>query len=465
MNKYVKIASPVLVIISLILILLLKSIPSGKLWKNYSVLYVQKDCEDSLVISALEKAGINNVICLSGQFLPALFSENSVEVSMLRLNYDNPDFSYLQKRNALFYDKSEAYRLYYIPSEQKSKLTDAIRTLEAAHIQCGTDSDSAYPWLLPLIVFLLAGMLFVFVKNKLPFICGTVIPLVFIYSNPFYPVALASCLIILCLFFIANLWKRKGSFEKLIKRPEILIMPAVAFISCFAGSIKTGCLSIIAIIGILSSLIFCYYTEDFFRNKKSFVPVFIRPAKRISIFAGKAFISMTTVSVSALLLIAVFILTSSDSVRSHISKLLLPASTSNISDELPQFEDFYRWNWNLRTYPYISINDGKVGIKDGVETVDFMHYKENEQTGIIELYEEELSYNGEFKESVYNDIDSLKFNAVEKLMKSEGDDFSAGFTATNSYHINLFGIIMSFICLFILLFIYFSIIIRKGVNK
>lgn len=465
MNKYVKIASPLVFLISLILILSLKSIPSGKLWKNYSVLYVQKDCQDSIVISALEKSGIDNIICLSGQYLPALLSENSVEVSMLRLNYDSPDFSYLKKRNAIFYDKSFAYRLYYIPSEHKSKLSEVIRTLEASHIQCGTDSDSAYPWLLPLIIILLAGMLFVFVKNKLPFICGAVIPLVFLYSNPFYPVALSSCLILLCLFFTANLWKRKGSLEKLIKRPEIIIMPAVAFISCFAGSLKTGFLCIVAAAGILSSLIVCYYTEDYFRNKKSFVPVFIRPAKRISIFAGKAFTSMTTVTCSAILLIAVFILTSSDSVRSHISKLLLPASTSNVSEELPQFEDFYRWNWNLKTYPYISINDGQVEVKDGVETVSFRHFKENEQTGIIELYNDELSYDGEFKKSVYDEIDSLKFNAVEKLMKSEGDDFSAGFTASNSYHINLFGIIMCFICLFILLFIYFSIIIKKGVSK
>ena len=76
-----------------------------------------------------------------------------------------------------------------------------------------------------------------------------------------------------------------------------------------------------------------------------------------------------------------------------------------------------------------------------------------------------MKYDNQFKREVYEGIDSLNFDSVEKLMKSEAEDFSAGYTAVSSYQINIFGIIMCFICLFILLFIYFSIIIRKGIRK
>ena len=465
MNKYIKIVSPLVFLLSLILILCLKSTPSGKLWKDYSVLYVPKDSDDSIIINALNAADIKNVVSLSGQYLPATLSENSIEISMLRLNYDSPDFDYLRKRSSFFFDKSAAYRLYYIPSEYKSKIPAAAHAIEGAGIPCGTDSNSSYPWLLPFIALLLAGMLFVFVKNKAPFIAGAIIPLVFLYANPFYPVALSSCLIFLSLFFGANLWKRKGAVEKMLSKGLVPAMLVISFVCAFAGSIRTGLIFLIAIPGTAAALFTYYFAEDFLRKRKCFVPVYIRSAKRISVFAGKAFLTMTIVTGAAVLLIAVFLLTSSDSVRSKISKLLLPAATSYKSEDLPQLEEYYRWNWNLVTYPYISLNQGSAVIKDGTETVEFGRYVENDSTGIIENTIESIKYDEAFKDSVYDGIDSLKFNSLEKVMKSEGHDFKAGFTATNSYQINLFGIIMCFICLFVLLFIYFSIIIRKGINK
>lgn len=465
MNKYIKIFSPFIFLLSLILILSLKSTPSGKLWKNYSVLYVPKDSDDSLIIKALNDAEIKDVVSLSGQYLPASLSENSIEISMLRLNYDSPDFDYLRKRTSFFFDKSSAYRLYYIPSEYKSKIPAAAHAIEGAGIPCGTDSNSSYPWLLPFIAILLAGMLFVFVKNKKPFLAGAIIPLVFLYANPFYPVALATCLIFLSLFFAANLWKRKGAVNRLLSKGIVPAMLVISFICAFAGSVRSGLMFLIAVLGSAGALISYFYADDFLRSRKAFVPVYIRSAKRISIFAGKAFTTMTIVTGAAILFVAIFLLTSSDSVRSRISKLLLPAATSYQSEELPQLDEYYRWNWNLLTYPYISLNNGSASVIDGTETVEFQHFVENESTGIIENTSESISYDQAFKDSVYDGIDSLKFNSLEKVMKSEGHDFNAGFTATNSNQINLFGIIMCFICLFVLLFIYFSIIIRKGINK
>ena len=114
------------------------------------------------------------------------------------------------------------------------------------------------------------------------------------------------------------------------------------------------------------------------------------------------------------------------------------------------------------TAPYKSLNGD---ISKAEDTVAFSSFVENEQTGIISEQTNIMKYDNDFRQDVYDSIDKLQFDSVEKLMKSEGEDFCGGYTATSSYQINLFGIIMCFLCLFILLFIYFSIMIRKGINK
>ena len=86
MHKYLKIFSPVLFLACVILIIFFKTIPIEKLWKDYSVLYVQKDVSDDSVQKALVSSDIQNYVCLSNQFLPTNISENSIEYTMFKLN-------------------------------------------------------------------------------------------------------------------------------------------------------------------------------------------------------------------------------------------------------------------------------------------------------------------------------------------------------------------------------------------
>ena len=461
MNKYIKFSAPFVFLLSLILILVFKTVPSGKLWKNYSVVCVPVQTPDSTVMSAINKAGIKNAVSLSGQYLPISLSENSVEVSMLRLNYTSAEYAYLNKRNAMFYDKSQTYRLYYIPCIYSSETVALVKTLESQGIECIKDSSADYPWLLPFIGLLLAGMLFLFVKNKIPFACGAVIPLVFLYSNPFYPVATATCLSLLCLFFASNLWRRRGAVTSLIQRNSAPAMMAIAIICAFSSSVSSGFLFILAILGTAGALASCWFVEDFIRNKKTFVPVYIRSAKRVSMFAGKVFTSLSIVTGAVALFILLIFVTSSNSIKTSSAKLLFPGNSNNIETSLPQFEDYYKWNWNVKTYPYKSLNN----YDEDDSVVTFSDFVENPDTGIIQEQKITKKYDDSFRREVYEGIDKLQFDSVEKVMKSEGEDFCGGYTATSSYQINLFGIIMCFICLFILLFIYISIIIRKGIHK
>ena len=465
MKNYIKFLSPVVFLLSLFLILFVKSTPSGKLWKEYSVLYVQKSAEDSTIMEALASQEIKGVVAYSSQYIPSPYSENSVEISMLRLSSNNSNENYLSKRNAFFFDKSDKYRLYYIPAEYKAQLEKALHLLNSRGIECGTDSNATYPFLIPLIALLLAGMLFLFSKNKTVFACGAVLPVLFLYSNPFYPVALADCLVFLIIFIASNLWKRKDAFKVLLSRTEIPAMLVIALLAAFSGSILSGFIFIICALGTAGSLFTYYYLEAFLRNKKSFVPVYIRSAKRVSIFAGKTFTIMSIVSAAAVLFIGVFFLSSSSAITSHVSKLLLPANTRDTNEYLPQFEDYYNWYWELMTKPYVSLNDNGNTSGSEAETVEFSHFIEQENNGAIIETKNIMTFDNNFRDSIYAGIDGLKFNAVEKVMKSEGKNFSAGYSPLSSYQINIFGIIMMFICLFILLFIYFSIIIRKGINK
>ena len=461
MNKYIKYISPFVFLISLILIISFRSVPSGKLWKEYNVLYVPVNSDDALVLKALEDCGMKDTVCLSQQFLPIALNENSIEISMLRLNYSSPDYAYSSRRNAYFFDKSQNYRLYYIPAVYKAKLSEAVHSIEARGIPCGTDNSASYPWLLPVTGLLLAGMLFIFVKHKLPFATGSIVPLVFLFGNPFYPVAAATCLVLLSLFFASNLWRRRGAFGLLLSRRIVPVMLGVSFVCAFAGSVLSGLLFVAAALGTAGALLGLKEAEKWWRSRKLFVPVYIRPAKRVSIFAGKAFTVLSITTASLVILLALFFLTSLDSINNRVSKLLLPSDSGIHSEELPDFEEYYKWNWNVRTYPYKSLNE----VQSEADRLSFTEYLENPETGIIEPQVKLYKYDDSFRKEIWNNIDNLPFNSLEKVIKSEGNDFNAGYSALSANQVNLFGIIMMFICLFILLFIYISIIIRKGINK
>ena len=380
MNKYIKYVSPVLLLLSLILILSFRTVPSGKLWKDYSVVCVPVSVNDSVVMSAIEKTGIQDAVSLSGQYLPVSLSENSIEISMLRLNYSSAEYAYLNKRNAMFFDKSNSYRLYYIPASYTSEINAVIKTLEVQGIECIKDSSASYPWILPFIGLLLAVMLGLFSKHKFPFICGAVIPVIFLFSNPFYPVATATCLTLLCLFFVSNVWRRKGAVSVFLSRHSGPAMLGIAFVCAFSSSISSGLLFFAAAAGTTASLVCCWQVEEFLRNRKTFVPVYIRSAKRVSFFAGKALTSMTIVTGAAAILIILIFITSSGSVGSSSAKLLFPAKTAISDSSLPKMEEYYKWNWNVRTYPYKSLNTDP---SQEENEITFNSYLEDTATGII----------------------------------------------------------------------------------
>lgn len=445
-------------LISLFFILCFKSLPGGQLWKNYSVLYVPVESSDAEVLSALEKSGIYDVVYLSGQYLPILISENSPEFAMYKLNRNNEEFAYSSKRNSYFFDKSKEFRLYYIPNEYKSKIAHCISILSTKNISAGIDSNSSYPWVLPIICTCITIFLLFFVKNKLLFTTTAILPVIFIFCNPFYPAAIANVLIQLTLFFIANIWKRDGSIKFLAKNYVILTMAGISIVTPFSCSIKSGFLFLICAAGVFSLFILYGEYEKYRNSKYSFQPIYIRPAKMISIFANKQKIVMTSLTFSGFLIVLFFIILSSDTINAHFSKLLLPSPAAIQTEALPSLDDYYDWTWKVISSPYCSLNKDSDN-----KTIEYSRF--TDENGKITEYVQTKSFNQDFIENTYNDIDNFGFESIEKVLKSQKKDIKTGYTSTNSYHIGIFGIIMMLFSLSILLFIYISIIIRKGAKK
>lgn len=457
MKLYQKIVAGLVFLISLVGIISVRNLPTGKLWENYSILYVNSDTPDYAIINSLEQNSIYDYVALSNQFLPVTLNIFSPEVSFLKANYDNPEFSYLEKRKAYFFDKSKEYRLYYIPSKEKNKLNDVTQYLHKNNIYCGVDTSANYPIILPIIVLLITVILIYFSKNRILMGLSAFLPFVFICCNPFYIISISQISFILCLFFISNIWKRQDSLHYLISIRTISVMLIIGLICPFACNYKVGLLNFLNLLG-TAAIIFLYSDfEEWSKNKKSFVPVYIIPAKRTSIFNRKAKLIMPFCVGLSTLLLGFFLISNLGSIYTNNSKILVPSEKKIASEELPTLDDYSEWMWNVRVAPYKSLNDNQ---NDSVSFNRFVL-----EDGKISESTQTFVYSNEFKNTVLNEIDNIKFESIEKVLKSQNEDFKGGYTSTASYNTSLFGIIILLFSYFILLFFYISIIIRRGSRK
>ena len=137
----------------------------------------------------------------------------------------------------------------------------------------------------------------------------------------------------------------------------VLIAVAVSVASAFSVSFMTGLFYIILIAGTLCAVLTADAFDKKLNSKYAFQPVLIRSAKRISVYGGKSNIVLPVILIAAIVIIAYFVLGSF-----HIAgtknkdSLLLPGKTDVADKKLPLIEDYFRWNWNVRTAPYKSLN-------------------------------------------------------------------------------------------------------------
>lgn len=458
MKRYFKFVALFISILSLFILFIFKTIPTGKLWNGFNVLYVPTETSESMMIDSFSQSQISEHYELSNQYIPLKFTNFSPEISMLKLNISSEEFSYLSKRQLYFFDKSGNYKLYYIPTEFKNNLNECVKILSKSGVKVGVDNSSSYPIFIPIVIFLLFLILLVFSKKKNVFFIGGLFLINFVICNPFYNTGVSVCLIFLILFFISNIWKRKDFIICLFSKPFVPIVLFFSVLGSFSTSIKTGFMFFIAILGIFNSLYVFSICENFVINKRSFIPVKIRSAKRISIYGKKQNQTLLSCMIVVLFLIFISIFSNSSISDSKFAKILLPSSNSSFQ-ELVSLEDYYEFAWNVSSAPYKSLNNKN-------QNSNFYQYPRYEEIdGKIVETMQIRSFNESFKNQVFEEIDLLNFNSIEKVLKSQGKDVKIGYLSTSSYRIGFFGIIVMIISLSILLFIYISSIIIKGAKR
>ena len=461
MKVFKKLVPVLLFLVIALLTVCFRSIPKGKTWKNFKVLYVSNTVPQTTVEKALSNAGIAEYVDLKNQNAPIMLAKDSIEAAMLKINLYEKENKYLFDRQNYFYDSNGEYLLYYIPDSYENSLNKVIADLKKQGITAGIDSSLSYLWVLPALITLLAFILIFFSKNKTFYTISAIMPCIYVFCNAFYSCAIASIILLLCIYLISNIYSRQGAVKRLIKN---FILPAALVISvmaAFSSSLLCGFFYLLTIAGTLCAMLTAKNLKAFKLRRSGFTPVFIRPAKMISPYAGKAKIVMPLVLVFSVLVIAYFALGSLSIINTKTdSSLLLPGKAAESDPKLPNLDSFYRWNWNVRTNPYKSLN---VENPDDLNTVSYPRYEVED--GIIVPYIQTLKYDQDFKKSVYDSIDNLDFYSIESVIKQQGNDFNAGYTNSASYSVSIFSIIMMIICFTMLLFIYFSAMIGKGGRK
>ncbi|MCR4901090.1 MAG: hypothetical protein K5907_09790 [Treponema sp.] len=460
MNKLKKILPVILVIIIAALTIAFRSIPKGSSWEGYKILYVQKDIPQTTVEKILISCGISNFVDLNNQHAPIMLTKDSIEEAMLKINIQSSENRYLYDRQNYFFDGNGEYILYYIPNSEAKYLDDAIALLKKQGYNNGVDNSAPYLWMLPAVCTLLAIILCFFSKNKGFYIFTAVFPCIYIFCNAFYSSALAVIILLLCIFTISNIYQRKGALKKIISNYPVMAALVVSVISAFSSSFRSGIFYLL----ILSASFFAMLTVSNIKiscqKRYDFNPVFIRSAKMISPYGGKRNIIMPLLLAGSVVVIAFFALGSFNLINvKSTSGVALPGKANTQDERLPDLNAFYRWNWNVLTNPYRSLNQDS----SDPDTITYPRFEVVD--GLIVQKNQVMNYDQSFKDSVYNSIDNLDFNSIESVIKKQGSGFTAGYINSVAYNISLFSIIMMIMCFVMLLFIYFSAMISKGGNR
>ena len=462
MNIVKKVLPLIGILITAILTITFRTIPKGKTWKNYNVVYVKTDTITQNVDQVLYDCGVSEFVSLKNQRIPIMLSHNSIEEAMLKINISSPENKYLYDRQNYFYDSKGEYTLYYIPDHYGKKIDSAVQQLNKDGMKAGIDSTLSYLWLIPAVVIALTIILTFCSRHKGVFFISAILPCIYSLCNAFYANAIAVVIVLLLIFIISNIYNRRGAFNKILKgNMFVIIATGISFFAAFSVSLLSGIIYIVMLAGTVCAFLTAVGFNEVKNNKYEFKPVLICSAKRVSVYGKKSGMVLPVILASVIIIIAYFLFGSFNIAgSSNKDKILLPGKAEIADTKLPDLEDYFRWNWNVITAPYKSINGNSEYDDNHVVYPRF-----ETEDGIVSQKNYTMYYNQSFKNEIYNKIDNLDFYSIETVLKEQGNDFFAGYIKSASYNVSIFSIIMMILCFCMLLFIYFSAIIGKGGKK
>ena len=414
------------------LLVFFRSVPSGSLWKGYRIVYAAEECSENDVMKFLSDAGCRDIVNFSSQTVPLGLSPQTPEVSLAETDTDSS--GYLSKRNNYFFDRSGKYRVYYVPERNVKEAEKAAAAMDEAGISAGIDTQTGYPFIVPVVCLFFAVFLCIVSVHPLVTACGSVLPVLFSFCMPFYAGGAAVCLFLYALYLVQQVWGRSGAFMFIVKYiPSVLFAGAAAAVAVFS-SLKGGLLFIASAAGTCGALNVLRIAEKRRDGRYSFVPVMIRPAEMTQMCTVNTRRAVTVCASAICLLIAGSLLFGRIT-ASGAHDVQLPSSHGGgIGGNLPSLDDYVSWCWNAETLPYRSIAGNSSGRKerkpkDG-DIVVFPAYEDSAE-GITET-DKKLVYDGTYRAETLKKIDSLQFPAVEKVLKEQGDVSHAGYASSGS---------------------------------
>lgn len=406
-----------------------RSVPSGKLWDGYTVLYVSGTADDAVIDAALAAQGCGDVISRQAQRVP-LSASMLPEISLAPADGGRPD-SYLSRRDLYFFDRTAGYKVCYVPDEYKGSAVSAAAALDGMDgVTAGIDTAASYPWIPPAVCALFAVFLTVCSVRRILFVCAAAFPVLFSAAQPSYAVCAGMCMALLCIFIAVRVIGRAGAAARLSRNVYAALFLFLPAAICFFSGLRTGLLFALALCAVLAVAELSETVPAFFGRRYSFRPVRIRPAGMIPLVTERTRLCMTALAaaIAVLLVSALFSVTLGGGFSGR--SVLLPSSRAAYGS-LPDLDDYIAWKWTAVTEPYVSLNGTgqKKAPADGDE-VRFPRYADSPDG--ITATEDVIVFGPEFRRAAADGVDALPYPAIEKMMKRQGRRLCAGYSSSDS---------------------------------
>lgn len=416
-----------------VLFVVLRTHPSYKLWKGYTVLSVPRDSDDVAVSNALLEAGCLDVISLSAQRGDAASALESILLQNA-LGFD----SYEKGRSLYFFDRDGKARLYYVPDAHKNSVKTATELLERNYrISALLDSGSSFPWMVPIVVLAVFAAFLWLSENRIVFAAAAVFPVAFCFCNPLHAAGAAASIEIYAIFLAQKVWRRRGGTEFLLKNWCLWIFCAASLLASFATGFVGGILFLLNFVASASALFLLLNLEEEYERRFPFVPILIRDAKMVGRMNRRSVKGMSVCSCAAFLLLVLFLTGANFSSGKGGKDLYFPAPKvyNDKPSEFASLDDFFVRRWNALSLEYrplaeISLANAFARPSEGDVVTQTRYEKRNG-----EIYASEqvvCTYDEAFRKKEVASVLNADYPALEKLWLAQGRKFSTEYASGGS---------------------------------
>lgn len=426
-------AASILGIIAWITASLFLKPPARSVWKGWATLSVSKTVPARTVLDVCAESGIARAVSLE----TSLNKNPAPAVNFLSFLGSE----YQQTRANFFYDKTGAYRLYYIEDRAGSgRIAQAANRLRALGADCAVNISDKGGYAAGIVCVAAFAVFAALSKNRAMMISGGAVFAFFPFAARTAASGAASCLALYCLFLLQKVWFRRGFLTVWLKK-----MPAAAALASIVPAALASGFALFFFLTCAASVSALYILcnpRGFFGGKKSFEPRRIIPAAAAGTLSRRAAVLLAFPALAALAFFALSLI--SGALLPRAGSLFLPApvafsgapgfsleayegfeaASPRHNRELPSLTGLVTFSWRALTSPYRSLNDGTAEAQAGAlvpagETVSIPEFKQSE-SGAILPFSAQYVFDESFISSIISEAPYDGSPALEDVLMAQG---------------------------------------------